>query len=92
MINITYNGGLVLPPTFEFKLDLSTTNITSIGISAFEDIKYLSEITFSTGTITTIGNRAFYRSGLEKVNLTEDISNYDVGVVGSEIGLFEDCV
>lgn len=52
--------------------------ITKIGNSAFEDCYWLEQVTFPDG-IKTIGNEAFCRDGLKKIEIPESVSDIGKG-------------
>lgn len=68
----TYSGEITIPNTISFSE--KTYNVTTIGMSAFQQCYSLEKITLPN-SITSIGDYAFSYSGIMNITIPENVTN-----------------
>ncbi len=68
----TYSGEITIPNTISFFE--KTYNVTTIGMSAFQQCYSLEKITLPN-SITSIGDYAFSYSGIMNITIPENVTN-----------------
>lgn len=71
-----YEGDINIPKTVSN--DGASYNVTAIGENAFKSTTALENVTLPEG-LTTIGNQAFYGSGVKSINLPTTLNSMGTG-------------